>query len=62
MLDSSAVVEVEARNPPVPELVAEAPGSQILEFETVENILEMYCQGPVAELEARSNDAGNRNC
>ena len=53
MLDSSAVLEVEARNPRAPELDAEAPGPHILEAETVETILEMYSQRPVGELEGQ---------
>ena len=61
MLDSSAVMEAEAKNPPVQELDAEAPGPQILEFETVETIIEMYSQSPVAELDGRSKDAGNHH-
>ncbi len=51
MLDSSTVVEVEARNPTDPELDAEAPGPQVLEFETVESILELYSQTRPVELQ-----------
>ena len=57
MLDSSADLEVEARNLRAPELDAEAPGPQVVEAETVENILEMYSQGPVGELEGQSKYA-----
>ena len=53
MLDSSAVMEVEANNPQAPELNAEAPGPQILEFEALEQILEMYSQRSVCELEGQ---------
>ena len=67
VLDSSTIVEVEARNPQAPELDAEAPGPHILEIETLEpeapeldaeapgpHILEMESQRPLAELEGRS--------
>ncbi len=57
MLDSSAVLEMEARNPRAPELDAEAPGPHIVEAETVETILEMYSQGPVGELEGQNSYA-----
>ena len=53
MLDSSAVLEIEARNPRAPELDAEAPGPHIVEAETVETILEMYSQRAVGELEGQ---------
>ena len=51
MLDSSTRIEIEANSPRKPELDAEAPGPHILEIETVERLLEMSTQGPVAELE-----------
>ena len=54
MLDSSAIVEAEARNPQAPELDAEAPGPHILKIETLESVLEMESQRPVAELEGWS--------
>ncbi|KAM0798769.1 hypothetical protein BDR22DRAFT_934515 [Usnea florida] len=54
MLDSSAILEVEARNPQAPELDAEAPGPHILEIETLEPVLEMESQRPLAELEGWS--------
>ena len=57
MLDSSAVLEVEARNPRAPEIDAEAPGPHIVEAETVETILEMYAERPVGELEGQSRYA-----
>lgn len=57
MLASSAVLEVEARNPRAPELDAEAPGPHIVEAETVETILEMYSQRPVGELEGQNTYA-----
>ena len=57
MLDSSAVLEMEARNPRTPELDAEAPGPHIVEAETVETISEMYSRGPVGELEGQNNYA-----
>lgn len=57
MLDSSAILEVEARNPRAPELDAEAPGPHIVEAETVETILEMYSQRPVGELEGQNTYA-----
>lgn len=53
MLDSSAVLEVEARNPRAPELDAEAPGPHVVEVDTVETILEMYSQRPIGELEGQ---------
>ena len=54
MLDSSDIIEVEARNPQAPELDAEAPGPHILEIETLEPVLEMESQRPLAELEGWS--------
>ena len=57
MLDSSAIVEVEARNPPVPEVGADAPGPHIQEVETVERIREMDSRRSIAELEGRSGYA-----
>lgn len=54
MLDSSAIVEAEARNARAPELEADAPGPHTLEIGTVESILEMYSQRPTGELEGRS--------
>lgn len=54
ILDSSAVIEVEANTTRPPELDAEAPGPHILEIETVEPVLEMAYQGPMPELEGRS--------
>ncbi len=54
MPDLSAVVEGETRNPPAPELDAEAPGPHILEVEAVEAVLEMYSQRPTGELEGWS--------
>lgn len=55
MLDSAAILEMEARNPKAPELDAEAPGPQIVEAETMETILEMYSQGHIGELEGQNN-------
>ena len=57
MLDSTAILEVEARNPRAPELDAEAPGPHIVEAETVETILEMYAERPVGELEGQNRYA-----
>ena len=54
ILDSSAIIEVEANNPRPPELDAEAPGPHILEIETVEPILEMAYQRTIPELEGQS--------
>ena len=54
MLDSSIVTELEANTPRAPELDAEAPGSHILEIETVEPALEMESQRHIAELEEPS--------
>ncbi len=51
MLDSSAVIEVEANNPHAPELDAEAPGPQILEIGTLERALEMSSHRSLCELE-----------
>lgn len=51
MLDSSAIVEAEARNARAPELEAGAPGPHTLEIGTVESRLEMYSQRPTGELE-----------
>ena len=50
-------VEVEANNPPDPELDAEAPGPHIVGFETIDRILDMYSQDPVSELEGQSRYA-----
>ena len=57
MLDSSAVVEMEARNPRTPELDAEAPGPHVLEIEIVEPVLEMYVPRTVVDLEGRNKHA-----
>ena len=54
ILDSSAVIEVEANNPKAPELDAEAPGPHVLEIEAAERILEMANQRPIPELEGQS--------
>ena len=54
MPDLSADVEEVTRNPPAPELDAEAPGPHILEIDTVEAILVMYSQRPTGELEGWS--------
>lgn len=51
MLDLSALVEAEARNPRAPELDAEAPGPHILEIGTVGPVLGMESQRRVTELE-----------
>ena len=53
MLDSSAIVEVEAENPRAPELEAEAPGPHLLEIETQESAAEMESQRQMVELEGR---------
>ena len=57
MLESSAVVEVEAMNPRTPELDAEAPGPHILEIGAQESVLELECQRSIAELEGGSTSA-----
>ncbi|KAM0799244.1 hypothetical protein BDR22DRAFT_324926 [Usnea florida] len=54
LLDSSIVTELEANTPRAPELDAEAPGSHILEIETVEPALEMGSLRHIAELEGPS--------
>lgn len=54
MLDSSTVLEMEARTQKAPELDAEAPGPHILEIETMEPVLEMESQRSIAELEDQS--------
>ena len=54
-LDALAAIEVEANNPPNPELGGDAPGPHVVEAETVETILELYSQGPVGELEGGSS-------
>ena len=54
MLDSSIITEMEANTPRAPELDAEAPGSHILEIETVEPALEMGSLRHIAELEGPS--------
>ncbi len=51
MLDSTAMMEMEANNPQAPELSGEAPGPQVLEIETLERALEMYSHRSVCELE-----------
>lgn len=57
MLVSSAILEVEARNPRTPELDAEAPGPHIVEVGTVESKLEMYSHSPMGELEGQNSHA-----
>ena len=56
-VNQSAFIVVEARNPRAPELDGEAPEPHILEIETVEQILEMYGQHPVGELEGQNEYA-----
>ncbi len=51
MLDSSTIVEMEAKNPRAAELDAEAPGPHILEIGTLEPILRTDSQRSRAELE-----------
>lgn len=51
MLDASAAIEIEATNPRVPELEAEAPGPHILEIATLEPVSEIRSQRPIGELE-----------
>ena len=57
MPQSSTLVELQAKNPRIPEMDAEAPGPHVLEAETVETIVEMYSQAPVGELEGQSSYA-----
>lgn len=54
MLDSSTIVEMEAKNPRAPELDAEAPGPHILEIGTLEPVLKMESRRSTAELEGWS--------
>lgn len=58
MLESSAAVEVEARNPRAPELNAEAPGPHILEIETVDPVLKMYAPRTMVELRGTKQTYG----
>ena len=51
MLDSSTVVEMEAKNPRAPGLDAEAPGPHILEIVTLRPVLSKESQRSLAELE-----------
>ena len=46
MLDSSAVVEVEANNPRAPELDAEAPGPHVLEMESRRPLAQLDAEAP----------------
>ena len=55
MPESSIVTELKASTLRTPELDAEAPGPQILEFESVEPAFEMESQRQISELEGRSN-------
>ena len=54
MPESSIATELKASALRTPELDAEAPGPQILEFESVERALEMGSQGQITELDGRS--------
>ena len=54
MLDSSTIVEMEAKNPRAPELDAKAPGPHVLEIGTLEPVLKTESRRPTAELEGWS--------
>ena len=54
MPESSTVTELRASTLQTPELDAEAPGPHILEFESVERVLEMGSQRQITELDGRS--------
>lgn len=54
MLDSSTIVEMEAKNPRAPELDAEAPGPHILEIGTLEPVLKTDSQRSLAAMEGRN--------